>query len=899
MKKLIFLLFPFLMLAQNPINPPYGIKNAAATSDSAPAYFVTSQTDGVHKKTPAALVAFKSDLPVSYAVIVYVNDISPLTATIFDDENPPTTNDNAFKADVDNLYIGTDASTWVWNGSTYVTKTVSALSNFKIIPNIDAGNNKSAYIYREGSVGSEGYFSSKLGYYINKNGSNIAKSGGFLTFNSYDTPNAMMFQLNASNGLDLWNFTSSTWTKRFTFSSAGNFTAATYNGYTPENSSNKQNDLTVDGTGVKYTTVDAVNTIKGNFITIASSTASDNAKQTANFVCDGVNDDVEINAAIQSLPAWGGRIQLTNGLFYINSSIVIDRAITLVGEGTGIAGRNVGNMYGATEGITTLRASSDIDVLKVDSAFKIKGIKLADFILQGFGKDVSDKIGIYVKTDTDMMQITGVNVLDCGIGLFGYSFDATTIVASSFQYNALGGLIVTSAYVNIVSCVFADNNGKDTVIVGGTTYTVQTGGLAIGGFNSMITASTFVRNDKSGTPYNSISVLNATSMRINNCAVNEQNGNAIGIIGTAASFAEDTQISNSTITRFGTSLTAGKRNGVYIKKGHATQIFGNYIGSGLGFTNSEYAVYEDRVTDTYTGVTLVKNNIFRALQSVSKVYLTGAQSNYIKNVNVGESDTDNQAFTGIVSTSNTGATRVNAIELKQAGTNQDGVFVITNTTTGTGEVKYNNSTGIMSKTVNSSSGIGTRLSNTSSGTGYYGLNSNSGIFDYRENQSTGILNIFESTTASTGDLLQFRKNGNVTTKFDHNGILTTPSPIFTGTPLAPTAPAGTNTTQIATTAFVQGEKAITVRKISTNTTLSNSDNGKVILLTASCTVTLPNGLMSGFNVSFATQAGATLTYSLGGSVVLVNNAGTTMGQNLSHTIVNTGVANEYLTAGEL
>lgn len=32
-------------------------------------------------------------------------------------------------------------------------------------------------------------------------------------------------------------------------------------GYTPENSANKQNDLTIDGTGIKYPTVDAVNTI--------------------------------------------------------------------------------------------------------------------------------------------------------------------------------------------------------------------------------------------------------------------------------------------------------------------------------------------------------------------------------------------------------------------------------------------------------------------------------------------------------------------------------------------------------------------------------------------------------------------------------------------------------------
>jgi len=92
---------------------------------------------------------------------------------------------------------------------------------------------------------------------------------------------------------------------------------------------------------------------------------------------------------------------------------------------------------------------------------------------------------------------------------------------------------------------------------------------------------------------------------------------------------------------------------------------------------------------------------------------------------------------------------------------------------------------------------------------------------------------------------------------------------------------------------------LTVRKISTNTTLSNTDNGTIILLTASCTVTLPNGLMGGFNCSFSTQTGVTMTYALGGSVVLINNTGTTMAEKLSHTIVNTGVSNEYLTAGSL
>jgi hypothetical protein len=60
MKKLILFLLPLFALAQNPTNFPYGIKNAAATTDNTPAYFTTTQVDGVHKKTPAALIALKT-----------------------------------------------------------------------------------------------------------------------------------------------------------------------------------------------------------------------------------------------------------------------------------------------------------------------------------------------------------------------------------------------------------------------------------------------------------------------------------------------------------------------------------------------------------------------------------------------------------------------------------------------------------------------------------------------------------------------------------------------------------------------------------------------------------------------------------------------------------------------
>jgi len=99
--------------------------------------------------------AVEAKIPTSYSKIVYVNATSPTTATIFDLENPPVTNDNLLKNDTANLYIGTDASTWVYlTGTGYVTKTISsATSNFNTFgTTVDAGNSKTSHITRSGPV---------------------------------------------------------------------------------------------------------------------------------------------------------------------------------------------------------------------------------------------------------------------------------------------------------------------------------------------------------------------------------------------------------------------------------------------------------------------------------------------------------------------------------------------------------------------------------------------------------------------------------------------------------------------------------------------------------------------------------------------------------------------------
>jgi len=83
MKKILFLLlFTVSIYGQTLQNPTYGTvteKNNA--TDSTPAYFTTSQVDGVHKKTPAANVVMKTDsIPATSVTVSPIGSIASTNA---------------------------------------------------------------------------------------------------------------------------------------------------------------------------------------------------------------------------------------------------------------------------------------------------------------------------------------------------------------------------------------------------------------------------------------------------------------------------------------------------------------------------------------------------------------------------------------------------------------------------------------------------------------------------------------------------------------------------------------------------------------------------------------------------------------------------------------------------
>lgn len=68
-----------------------------------------------------------------FAQVVYFNATTPASATIFDDANPPATNDNALKNLENAIYIGTDGSQWTSNGTAYKTYVPSCRPKVKVI----------------------------------------------------------------------------------------------------------------------------------------------------------------------------------------------------------------------------------------------------------------------------------------------------------------------------------------------------------------------------------------------------------------------------------------------------------------------------------------------------------------------------------------------------------------------------------------------------------------------------------------------------------------------------------------------------------------------------------------------------------------------------------------------
>jgi len=71
-------------------------------------------------------------------------------------------------------------------------------------------------------------------------------------------------------------------------------------------------------------------------LVVAASDSSAKGKANADYVCDGTDDQVEIQAAIDALPAGGGKVVLLEGIYIFSDHILLNKAVCLSGQGMSV-----------------------------------------------------------------------------------------------------------------------------------------------------------------------------------------------------------------------------------------------------------------------------------------------------------------------------------------------------------------------------------------------------------------------------------------------------------------------------------------------------------------------------------------------------------------------------------
>lgn len=366
---------------------------------------------------------------------------------------------------------------------------------------------------------------------------------------------------------------------------------------------------------------------KSQTIFVASKDASDEVKAMSNYVCDGFDDDIQINMAIQNISSnRGGLIILSEGRFSLSSPIIIDRALALVGRGRGIKlsldnPSTSDDMRG-----TAIYQTTNTDVIKIDTPNKLQGFEIKDMLLVGYGRQNNPTgHGIHIAGGSDVSVMRNLSISDCYAGIF-YNHDVTTpmldtpwIDQCSIQRNNVGVLAIGGHLMRITNNIFWENYGIGSY--GG--YNFNCGGVAIQGLGNHIIAnnhfgqSNFLEGSNVSKDSSHLSIIYSNPIVTGN-VFNDTQGNAIKLTG----YASYCKISNNYFNGFGKglALTSAQRSGIYIEGSQSNIISDNYMKSFEG----TYGIYEDSTSFKNTFL----NNVFQDLlkNTANRIFSEGAET---------------------------------------------------------------------------------------------------------------------------------------------------------------------------------------------------------------------------------------------------------------------------------
>lgn len=173
---------------------------------------------------------------------------------------------------------------------------------------------------------------------------------------------------------------------------------------------------------------------------VAASDASSTVKAAADFICTGTNDQVQINLAIASLPATGGKVVLSEGTFTISTP-----------ASTGWLNPLVSNLHlvGNGDGITTIKLANGQNSRLITQTTAVSHVTLEGITWdsngtnQNDGASRDDRCGLYLN------NISHLQILHCGIintrhgaGIRASMCNYTLYFGNRFYNNGLSSLFL-------------------------------------------------------------------------------------------------------------------------------------------------------------------------------------------------------------------------------------------------------------------------------------------------------------------------------------------------------------------------------------------------------------------------------------------------------------------------
>ena len=289
-------------------------------------------------------------------------------------------------------------------------------------------------------------------------------------------------------------------------------------------------------------------------------------KKDCDYLCDGTDDQVEIQAALDTLPSTGGEVVVLDGTYHITASINMNK-------------RNV-TLQGCGENTVLKRMFTNTANTGVIEIYEIY-CRVEGFYINGNDYMNLGDVGIHAKQNAILTK-NKINTLKVGILL---NVSHGSIITDNYVYNCYNGIRLVSANYNLISNnKFSANSGNGIINEAGYLNCI-TGNLCGGnnngiylynGENNTITGNSCYLNKENGIfLYEKEVVITG-----NQCSENTK----YGIYAYGSSYATDGAI-------VGNVCNDNVVGGIYANGFVRNAIVGNTVYKQKTYEPNQYSIY--------------------------------------------------------------------------------------------------------------------------------------------------------------------------------------------------------------------------------------------------------------------------------------------------------------------